>query len=851
MHSKATLGYFCAPPGHFWTWHGEFRSAVGSVLGNFLGSRDTLVDLLEALAPEGLPPLGAVVLVNAAAQTVWDGVVIHTELQHACGVWKSGEPLPATLGSLWMHAVRGLDAISNLPQELKHASAKRTLVRMVFEGAFNRLPPDLSLEILDEFKKTPDLEPFMQRAPDINGQARLLRDLSALAKAFDRLPPSQLEHRLRTGLDGDLGDQMELPLEDLKPEPPAIEIPDDLLAALEKEGGQLAQVAGVARRLSAVLHVPKPVSQQDDLPVGGVSDITNRGEPDRLLLTELAWDDLTFASRLAQGEALYSRRESPPSEPPPKRKILLDTGIHLWGKPRLFALGAVLALIRHLRKSSAAAGEQGGDLYTLADEEFIPVSLRTVEDVRTQLARLDPTPCPAEALAQFVQKEMPQAESGEEVFLVSHPDALALLVRESSWQQLAATSLLHSIQVDRHGLLMLSRHSVAGSRTLSQVQVDLDALLQGQGSPERRPSRALTDEMARLPAFYKREPWPLYYPMVAAGQVAFELPQTGHVGVTPDRCVCYWRTSARCGRVLWPYAPAPEVQRVMLVDGADPGTVALAFGNYSNCDLVVCDVHGRRPSVLCTGDFGQAYISGVSLQSGALVVYHSHGCDAFSAESGLLLQTYRGSVPRQRWFDGSAFREDPRPVPLSERLASTRMPRAHHVSRHSTNLAEVGFGQSSGLHFRKRSGMTYHLDVAMDRSLCWRTRGRHVESDVVFRPLEPLDTPQWPDIGLLHAEFEDGRRIVYDPRGFMHMMDPRSNHELSVATVKGNTAAWLIGGHYFGERSYLWDEHISRPLHLVAVSKHLSRPLLGSPSSVPPALSSGASRNDISQAGTI
>ncbi|QIF04728.1 hypothetical protein [Roseimicrobium sp. ORNL1] len=849
MHSKATLGYFCAPPGHFWTWHGEFRSAMGSVLGNFLGSRDTLVDLLEALAPDGLPPLGAVVLVNAAAQTVWDGVVIHTELQHACGVWKSGEPLPSTLASLWMHATRGLDAISNLPPELKNAAAKRTLVRMVFEGAFNRLPPDLSESILDEFKKTPDLEPFMQRAPDINGQARLLRDLSALAKAFDRLPPSQLEHRLRTGLDGDLGDQIELPLEDLKPEPPAIEIPDDLLAALEKEGGQLAQVAGVARRLSAVLHVPKPVSQQDDLPVGGVSDITNRGEPDRLLLTELAWDDLTFASRLAQGEALYSRRESPPSEPPPRRKILLDTGIHLWGKPRLFALGAVLALVRHLKRSGVAAGDQGGDVYTLADDQFAPVSLRTVEDVRTQLAKLEPAPFPSEALAHFVQNEMPQAEPGEEVFLVSHPDAMALLVREPSWQQLAATCLLHSIQVDRHGLLMLSRHSVAGSRTLSQAQVDLDALL--QGPPERRPSLALTDEMARLPAFYHRLPWPLYYPMIAAGQVAFELPQTGHVGVTPDRCVCYWRTSARCGRVLWPYAPAPEAQRVMLVDGADPGTVALAFGTFTNCELLVCDVHGRRPSVLCAGDFGQAYVSGVSLQSGALVVYHSHGCDAFSAETGLLLVSYRGGVPRQRWFDGSSFREDARPVPLSDRLASTRMPRAHHVSRH-TNITEVGFGPTNGLHFRKQSGMTYHLDVATDRTPCWRVCGRHADSDVVFRPLERLDTPQWPDVGLRQAEFADGRRVVYDPRGFMHMVDPRSNHELSVAVVKGNTAVWLKEGHHFGDRAYLWDEAMYAPLHLVAMSRRLCRPLLGGPSSVPPPpLPSCGSRDDISQAGTL
>ncbi|WP_147263705.1 hypothetical protein [Roseimicrobium gellanilyticum] len=761
---------------------------MGSVLGNFLGSRDTMVDLLEALAPEGLPPLGAVVLVNAAAQTVWDGVVIHTELQHACDVWKSGEPLPATLASLWMHAARGLDAISKLPNDLKNGAAKRLLVRTIFEGAFNRLPADLSRDILDEFKSTPSLEPFMQRAPDINGQARLLRDLSALAKAFDRLPPGQLENRLRTGLDASLNDQMPLPLEEKAQDPPPIEVPDDLLLALEEEGGQLAQVAGVARRLSAILHVPKPVWQQDDLPVGGVSDITNRGEPDRLLLTELAWDELTFATRLAQGEALYTRRESPPGDPPPKRKILLDTGIHLWGKPRLFALGTALAL-QHLKGRAGPQEEQGVEVYTLVRDAFVPAPLRTIEDVRTQLTRLEPTPYPAEALTDFVQQENAVFAPGEEVFLVSHPDAMARLVREHAWQQLAASCLLHSIQVDRRGQLMMARHTVAGARTLAQVLVDLDALL--QGASERRPSRDLIDEDARLPAFYSHLPWPLLYPVFSSGLPVFELPQAGHIGITPERCVCYWYVQAYgpAGRVLCPYAPEAHAERAMIVDGAEPGTVALAFGRFSTCDLLVCDVHGRKASYMCTGNFSPHLIAGASLQSDALVVYHTHGCDAFSTTTGFLLQSYRGPYPRQHWFDGVDFREDPRPVPLPEKLASSKLQGHSTGSRHTT-LCEAGFGKEGGLYFRKQSGGVYRLDVTPDRSPCWRGTSN---PDVELRPLERFKVSQWRGFTLAQAEFEDGRRIVYDPRGFLHVVDGKSGVELSVMVLKGTTTAWSSG----------------------------------------------------------
>ena len=65
---------------------------------------------------------------------------------------------------------------------------------------------------------------------------------------------------------------------------------------------------------------------------------------DRLLLSELAHDDLTLAVRIAMNEALYLRRETPPSNPPKHRAVLLDSGIRLWGVPRVFATAVGMAL---------------------------------------------------------------------------------------------------------------------------------------------------------------------------------------------------------------------------------------------------------------------------------------------------------------------------------------------------------------------------------------------------------------------------------------------------------------------------------------------------------------------------
>jgi hypothetical protein len=257
-----------------------------------------------------------------------------------------------------------------------------------------------------------------------------------------------------------------------------------------------------------------------------------------------------------------------------------------------------------------------------------------------------------------------------------------------------------------------------------------------------------------------------------------------------------------------------------MVDGAEPGMVGLAFQDSGQCNLLICDVHGRMPGMLCSGSFGANTVTGIYQQSGALVVYHLQGCDAFSAENGTELLHYRGALPRQRWFDGSSFRQDTRPVPLSEKLVAARLRRPTRTPRH-TNLEEVGFGGNGGLYFRKQSGSVYHLGVARDGMLCWRVSAN---TGVTFRRLERLPIPAWPAVHLAQTEFEDGRRAVLDSRGFLHVVDPLLNQELSVLVVKGNTAAWSGNGDFFGERAFLWPDHRVSPQGPLRLCATLFRP---------------------------
>ena len=101
---------------------------------------------------------------------------------------------------------------------------------------------------------------------------------------------------------------------------------------------------------------------------------------DRLLPSELAHDNLTLAVRIAMNEALYLRRETPPSNPPKHRAVLLDSGVRLWGVPRVFATAVGMALAagaqKNVRTDSSARRRRA-----------VPVSLAERAGVAAHLER--------------------------------------------------------------------------------------------------------------------------------------------------------------------------------------------------------------------------------------------------------------------------------------------------------------------------------------------------------------------------------------------------------------------------------------------------------------------------------
>src|SRR5262249_33921112 len=135
---------------------------------------------------------------------------------------------------------------------------------------------------LDEWR--PEIELDLETRPEPDVLTRLVQ----LAAGADRISAERLALRQKTGLE-------------VLPEPVPAEAPPreslrEFLARLENDQ-ELGGFARLTKNLLATLTLPRPVSDSNDLPLGGVSDITNRGPLDRLLLSELAQDDLTFTAR--------------------------------------------------------------------------------------------------------------------------------------------------------------------------------------------------------------------------------------------------------------------------------------------------------------------------------------------------------------------------------------------------------------------------------------------------------------------------------------------------------------------------------------------------------------------------
>jgi hypothetical protein len=475
--------------GPLWRW-ADRGAVVCWFDGKTITFGEELLRILERLAPDGLPPLLAVLIVLSATRnnwTEWSGP-LFLKLRTMATSYGDDD-------SLLDDVFAGLNRVSELHPDLRSSlSAKLQLFETIFEFCGERGTKRSAESVLWVLRNgSIASQPVITNFSDLPPKPRIVQHLSCLIEGLQCFQAERLQLRRETGLDE-------------TPEPADVDVPPGervrgLLDELEDDA-ELCGLAALTRNLMAAMTLPRAVSEPDELPQGGVSDLTNRGPLDRLLLSELAHDDLTLAVRIATGSALYWRRERPPQPKPRQRSLLLEAGLRSWGVPRVFATAVALAVAATADRHTSLA------CHRARGTELAPVELTTRKGLVEHLAALETDAHPGAALPEFVE-----AIQGDEVdtdaVLVLAEDAFADRDFQSALSASKMSPLLIAT-VNRAGDFTLRSRTVRGSVVVREAKLDLETLFR---KPKRKHVQLLDPSIKRdLPAILSMKPFPLRIP---------------------------------------------------------------------------------------------------------------------------------------------------------------------------------------------------------------------------------------------------------------------------------------------------------------------------------------------------
>jgi hypothetical protein len=149
--------------------------------------------------------------------------------------------------------------------------------------------------------------------------------------------------------------------------------------------------------------------------LGGVSDLSNKGDFDKLLVSEFANDDLLFMSRLANNEALYLHREMPPITDKLQRIILIDISLKTWGIPKILGHAISLAISKHPKSKSESK-------VFLVGDSFLPMEYEGASTIIDGLQQVALNLFAEKGIAAFLNSNKQNKQL--EIFYITTPEGL-------------------------------------------------------------------------------------------------------------------------------------------------------------------------------------------------------------------------------------------------------------------------------------------------------------------------------------------------------------------------------------------------------------------------------------------
>jgi len=391
--------YFQSNHQYFWQWE-ENGEVVAIPNSHTIAYREQLLELIRAFVNQGLPPFGTLLLAMIATNSRGKVALeaIAPILEKAVDNYDKDEV---------RKAIEFLNVLSDVPVAYKVGKNRIHLLLSIFQQAHNIYSVKKSRKYLFSFEEKKGLA---LGRPNVVLFTRSVvrRDFKTLSLLQERFPDKE-------SIIQNLGGLPEFPEDIIEVEPQKKETtePADFIEQLIEDETTFP-IGSLVKRIWSGLRIPFHNNVPSQQPLGGVADLTNKGDFDKLLLSEFANDDLVFLSRLANNEALYYHREIPPADNQLQRIILIDISLKNWGKIRTIAYAIMLAIAYHPKTNIDC------EVYVIGGH-YYKIKIDSIEKIIRSLQILEATLDAGKGLATFFeQKDLKH----KEVFLIANEKSL-------------------------------------------------------------------------------------------------------------------------------------------------------------------------------------------------------------------------------------------------------------------------------------------------------------------------------------------------------------------------------------------------------------------------------------------
>ncbi|WP_298420135.1 hypothetical protein [uncultured Kordia sp.] len=363
---RKAIYYFQSYTDYFWQWETDYMftsdvienaydyhggiNCISIPDGITVAYKEQIEEILKAISSNDLPPFGALILTFLATNSGEVSKAIDEQFKK---IQKTFEDDLLFKHVYFEEAQRFLETLITLPK--KYKKGKNRIDLFIF--LFQKVKHGLSNKYADAIVSCIQNKAFelnqCSRQTEITMSA-LSKDFNSLALLHERFPTV---NALLTAWEKILP----VPVDPEDTEIETISEQPDLIQQLI-EDPKTFFMGSLIKRIWSGIQLPMHYVHPGEMPLGGISDVTNKGKFDNLLTSEFANDDLIFLHRIANKEALFIRRETTPEEDLRTRIFLIDTTIKNWGTPKILSFATAFAFMHHPKNEmtfqSYAIGEK-------------------------------------------------------------------------------------------------------------------------------------------------------------------------------------------------------------------------------------------------------------------------------------------------------------------------------------------------------------------------------------------------------------------------------------------------------------------------------------------------------------